>query len=105
MFAIALAASFSDNRPRLDAVERLLAVWPSAAPDGRAVASAPDAAAGVLRWAVVDRDRQVSPRWDPERQLLFVGDVRLYNRAELCRQLDIAPPAGDVTDADIAWTA
>src|SRR5262245_8789727 len=104
MFAIALAASFSENTPRLDAVDHLLGAWPCAAADGRAVASAPNAAAGVLRWVVVSRDRRVAPRWDPERQLLFVGDVRLYNRAELLRKLDIA--AGDeLTDAEIAWHA
>ena len=90
MFAIALAASWSEKAPQLDSVDLLLGAWPCAAADGRAVASAPSAAAGVLRWAVVNRDERVAPRWDSERQFLFVGDVRLYNRADLCRQLDVA---------------
>src|SRR4051812_2141433 len=105
MFAIALAASWSDNAPRLGTVDALLGAWPRAPIDGRAVASAPSAAAGVLRWAVVERDRRGAPRWDPERQLLFVGDVRLYNRADLFRQLDVGAAPGEATDADIAWHA
>jgi asparagine synthase (glutamine-hydrolysing) len=54
---------------------------------------------------VVSRDRRVAPLWDARRQQLFVGDVRLYNRADLLRQLDVGAAAGEMTDADIAWHA
>ena len=105
MFAIALAASFDEDRPQLDSAGILLDAWPCPAADGRASASAPGAAAGVLRWAVVERDRAVAPLWDAERQLLFVGDVRLYNRSALARELGLGDAAGDVSDAAIAWAA
>src|SRR5262249_30383639 len=73
--------------------------------DGRAIASAPLAAAGILRWAVVARDRRVAPIWDAERQLLFVGDVRLYDRDELGRELALGSATADATDAELAWRA
>src|SRR5687767_6307321 len=105
MFAIALAVSFTDGGSPTDTVGALLDAWPCSAPDGRAIVSAPHAAAGVLRWAVVDRDRRVAPFWDPERQLLFVGDVRLYNRRELGRELDVGDGVAGVNDAQLAWKA
>jgi asparagine synthase (glutamine-hydrolysing) len=105
MFAIGLAAAFDDRAAGPDAVAALLDAWPSAATDGRAIASAPRASAGVLRWAVVDRDRQARPIWDGERQLLFVGDVRLYDRRALIRELDVGDGAADMSDDDIAWRA
>ena len=57
----------------------------------------------VGRWST--QDRRVAPIWDAERQLLFVGDVRLYNRGALSRALDIGGTTGDVSDAEIAWRA
>jgi asparagine synthase (glutamine-hydrolysing) len=63
------------------------------------------AAAGVLRWAVLDRDRRVEPIWDAQRSLLFVGDVRLYNRSALRHALAIEAPADATSDAEIAWKA
>src|SRR5690349_11589745 len=105
MFAIALAASFDDAGLPTGCVDDLLDAWPGSPSDGRAVASAPGAAAGVLRWAVVDRDRRVVPIWDPERQLLFIGDVRLYDRNGLGRELELGPAASDLSDADLAWRA
>jgi asparagine synthase (glutamine-hydrolysing) len=105
MFAIALAVSFTDRGSPTDTVDALLDAWPCSASDGRAIVSAPHAAAGVLRWAVVDRDRRVAPLWDPERQLLFVGDVRLYNRRELGRELDLGDGGAELSDAELAWRA
>jgi asparagine synthase (glutamine-hydrolysing) len=105
MFAIALAVSFDDSVSPTGCLNDLLDAWPGFAADGRAVASAPGAAAGILRWAVVDRDRRVVPIWDSERQLLFVGDVRLYNRNELGRDLDLGQTITDLSDADLAWRA
>lgn len=58
-----------------------------------------------MRWAVVERDKLVAPIWDAERQLLFVGDVRLYNRVTLSRELDLGGREGDVSEAEIAWRA
>jgi len=105
MFAIALAVSFTDRGSPTDTVSALLDAWPCSAPDGRAIVSSPRAAAGVSRWAVVDRDRRVAPLWDAERELLFVGDVRLYNRRELSRELDLGDAAADASDAELAWRA
>ncbi len=104
MFALALAATFDEGAPHLDSVGILLDGYPCAAADGRAIASAPGASAGILRWAVVDRDRRVAPVWDGERRLLFVGDVRLYNRRALAAELDVRAGA-EPTDAEIAWHA
>ena len=59
-----------------------------------------------LRWAVVNTDSgRVAPIWDAERQLLFVGDVRLYDRGALSRALEIGVITGDLSDAEIAWRA
>jgi len=104
MFALALAATFDESARPLDSVGLLLDGYPCAPADGRAIASAPGACAGILRWAVVDRDRRVAPVRDGERGLLFVGDVRLYNRRALAVELDVRVEA-DPSDAEIAWHA
>ncbi|HEY7370578.1 MAG TPA: hypothetical protein VIF57_00260, partial [Polyangia bacterium] len=105
MFAIALAATFADEGSPANTVDALLRAWPCPAPEGQAVVSAPRASAGISRWAVVDRDRRAAPLRDPERQLLFVGDVRLYNRREVGRALDLGEAALDASDAELAWKA
>ena len=48
MFALALAATFDEGGPPLESVGVLLDAYPSAAPDGRAIASAPGAEAIAL---------------------------------------------------------
>ncbi len=68
------------------------------------MARAPRAAAGLLSWPVVAPDRIATPIWDPSRQLLFVGDVRLYNRRDVANSLGI-PGYEDRPDLEIAWLA
>jgi asparagine synthase (glutamine-hydrolysing) len=101
-----LAATFRDGGRSGEITRSLLGAYPYPAPDGRAIADAPNASAGLARWAVVARDRQAKPTWDPERGLLFVGDVRLYNRPELIA--DLGSPAAaseDGSDLDLARRA
>ena len=88
MFVFGLAAGFRDGAPNVERLRSLMDGFPLPAPDGRRSASAPHAAAAVDRWVVVKRDEGVAASWDPERNLLFVGDVRLYNRRELAAELD-----------------
>jgi asparagine synthase (glutamine-hydrolysing) len=99
MFAFAFAASGRDE-DRARKVRSMLDAWPSRPPDGEAVAHTHNATAGVLRWAVVGRDRRVVPLCVGDA--IVVGDVRLYNRPELKQALDIAAQ-DDLTDLELAW--
>ncbi|MEO7799283.1 MAG: asparagine synthase-related protein [Opitutaceae bacterium] len=105
MFALAFAAGFEDGAPNATRVQAMLAGFPASAPDGATTAEAGHAVAGILRWAVVRRDLWVVPRWDPVRQLLFAGDVRLYNRPELAQLLDLPKPLEELSDLELAWVA
>src|SRR4029077_18251904 len=100
MFAFAFAALGRDE-DRLAKVGTMLRAWPSVPSDGDAVVAGPNAAAGILRWAVVKRDRRVEPLWDAKLQSLTVGDVRLYNRDELKSKLGI-PSSEEPTDLELA---
>jgi asparagine synthase (glutamine-hydrolysing) len=79
----------------------MLEAWPHAAPDGRDTSATARAAAGLLRWTVLDRDRTATPIRDSASGRLFVGDVRLYNREEICRSLDLS--SGDRSDSELVW--
>src|SRR6476659_1486266 len=80
--------------------------FPVQAPDGCRVAAAPNAAAAVGRWVVVRRDEGAAPSWDASSGVLFSGDVRLYNRAELISDLgQPGLPLGEASDLELARLA
>ncbi|MEP6652743.1 MAG: asparagine synthase-related protein [Myxococcales bacterium] len=105
MFVLAFAAGFEDGAPLARRVQAMLEGFPVSASDGATTTEAGHAVAGIMRWVVVRRDLRVAPRWDPVRQLLFAGDVRLYNRPELAELLDLPEPLDDLSDLDLAWLA
>ncbi|MEO5769586.1 MAG: asparagine synthase-related protein [Polyangia bacterium] len=105
MFALAFAGGFEDGVPNAKRVQAMLAAFPASASEGATTAEAGHAVAGILRWAVVRRDLRVAPRWDPVRQLLFAGDVRLHNRPELAQLLDLPEPIEELSDLELAWVA
>src|SRR5687768_17307782 len=74
-------------------------------PDGIRYVASRQAAAGVGRWAVVKRDGLTVPSWDPARGVLFAGDVRLYNRAELLTALDTPELDRACSDLELARLA
>lgn len=105
MFAFAVAVGFEDGVPNARRAQAMLAGFPASPSDGAPSRETDHAAAGILRWAVVRRDLRVTPRWDPQRQLLFAGDVRLHNRPELAQVLELPAPLDELSDLDLAWLA
>jgi asparagine synthase (glutamine-hydrolysing) len=101
VFAFAFAANLHHDDPSSNELGRMLDAWPHAAPDSLGTVSSARAAAGLLRWTVLDRDRTAAPIWDSAAGRLFVGDVRLYNREEICRSLAIS--SNDRSDSEIVW--
>jgi len=78
--------------------------WPYGAAEDRKEAATAHASAGILKWAVSQRDFAVAPIRDLERGLLFAGDVRLYNRLELAELLRIESHERR-SDLELAWLA
>lgn len=78
---------------------------PAPPSDGVRIVDSTLASAGVGRWVVVGRDRAAEPTWDADRDLLFAGDVRLYNRPELAASLDVRQPLDAVSDLELARLA
>jgi asparagine synthase (glutamine-hydrolysing) len=105
VFIFGLAAAFVDGSPTRGTVQSLLDAFPTIPSNGTSVASSPRGSAGLSRWAVVRRDEQAVPSWDPVRRLLFCGDVRLYNRPELISELGIPLSEGDCSDLELARRA
>ena len=99
MFIFAIAAAFRDGAPSGQRAAALMKAFPLVPADGTSAATSPNASAMVGRWNVVARDRAAAPSWDAAAGLLFAGDVRLYNRAELLAEL--GRPAGDVDLSDL----
>jgi asparagine synthase (glutamine-hydrolysing) len=104
MFSFVLAVSRSDGAIATKRMRQML-VARGDAPDGVATASATHAAAGIMRWAVMNRDLRVAPHWDSVRNLLVAGDVRLYNRTDLLRGLGDVIQEPDPTDLELARLA
>ncbi|HVT09700.1 MAG TPA: asparagine synthase-related protein [Polyangia bacterium] len=104
MFAFGFVADLDEPVAVKPCVEALLDAWPYGPAPGRAVKSALHAASGVLVWPVSPRDAFAAPIWDAERGCLAAGDVRLYNRAELIRQLDLRA-AEELSDLALAYEA
>ena len=105
MFVFALAAGFRDDAPNTRRAAALMDGFPIAPPDGVSAAAAPHAVAMVGRWNVVRRDRAVAASWDADAGLLFAGDVRLYNRAELISELDQPKNDAEPSDLELARLA
>ena len=104
MFSFVLAVSRTDGVIATNRMRQML-VARGEAPDGVATATATHAAAGIMRWAVMNRDVHVTPHWDSERNLLVAGDVRLYNRTDLLKRLGEAIKEPDPTDLELARLA
>src|SRR5450631_627244 len=111
MFAFAFVAD-REGKPHTcePTVRVMLDAWPHVPAEGRSIAVSPLAGAGILRWNVVARDAGSVPMWDADRKLLFAGDVRLYNRAELIAALELDqddPPSDPALafSAYIQWGA
>jgi asparagine synthase (glutamine-hydrolysing) len=106
VFVFSLATASHQGQSSLELTRSLMNAYPRRAPDGEVVVSAPSAAASVATWAVVSRDRHAVPTWDEARGLLFAGDVRLYNRPELIRDLGaMVAPLDDCSDLELARQA
>ena len=105
MFIFAIAAGFRDGVPSGRRAAALMEAFPLAPADGISAATSALAAAMVGRWNVVARDRSAVPSWDAAAGVLFAGDVRLHNRAELLSEL--GRPAGDrdLSDLELARLA
>ena len=86
-------------------VARMLAATPSTDCNGTRIAEAPDGCAGIRRWNVVQRDDLVAPIWDPTRQFLFAGDVRLYNRPALLQALALTSDGDRLSDLEVGFHA
>jgi asparagine synthase (glutamine-hydrolysing) len=104
MFVFAFAADARGSEAATRRVRAMMAAR-GGEPDAVAVASAPSAAAGLARWSVSERDDRAAPIWDPERQWLVTGDVRLYNRPELLSELRSDLRRSDPDDLELAWLA
>lgn len=105
MFVFALAADFGEGGPNVARTRALIEGFPVSPPDGVSWARAPHASAAVGRWQVVARDAHAGPTWDGDQRLLFSGDVRLYNRPELCAQLGVGVSDLVRSDLDLARLA
>jgi asparagine synthase (glutamine-hydrolysing) len=104
MFAFALVVDEGTVDSRGARVDEMLNAWPYGAAEERGTQTAGHAAAGMLRWHVNRRDRAAQPLWDKERQMLFVGDVRLFNRREICEAIS-AELVAERSDLELAWLA
>src|SRR5262245_7336785 len=105
MFIFALAAGFRDGAPSGSRAAALMEAFPIVPADGVSAATSPQAAAMVGRWNVVARDQAAAPSWDAAAGLLFAGDVRLYNRAELLAELGHPTGGGGIADLELARLA
>ena len=106
MFVFSLAAGFATGTPNAERVRLSMAGLPVAPADGVRTAHGPRGSASLGRWIVVKRDDAAAPLWDPVRGLLFAGDVRLYNRPELIRELgESAALDGEQSDLELARLA
>jgi asparagine synthase (glutamine-hydrolysing) len=105
VFIFGLAAAFVDGVPTRRSAQDLLDGFPVAPSDGTRFVQSPHGSAGLSRWVVVRRDEQAAPSWDATRELLFCGDVRLYNRPELFSELDIPASDRDCPDLELARRA
>src|SRR5262245_11507072 len=101
MFSFTAAVSRDDGPACRRRVGAMLAVDVGSPPDGSATVDSPHASAGIKCWSVTSRDRDVMPLWDAERQLLVAGDVRLYNRPELCEALGVVQSNHELTDLEL----
>ena len=101
MFSFVLAVGSLDGVPCRGRVDAMVGRMNFSQPEATALADVSHASTAITRRAVVDRDRLVAPHWDEERQLLFSGDVRLYNRNELADRLGLNN-AGRLSDLDLA---
>jgi asparagine synthase (glutamine-hydrolysing) len=106
MFAFAAAVGFSEGgAAHARRAAAMVGAFPAPPSDGTATRQTAHAAVAVMRWAVVDRDRQVIPFWDDQRQVLVAGDVRLHNRADVAGALDLAGGALAASDLELAGRA
>jgi asparagine synthase (glutamine-hydrolysing) len=106
VFVFSLAAGFATGTPNAERVRLSMAGLPVAPADGVRTAHGPRGSASLGRWIVVKRDDAAAPLWDPVRGLLFAGDVRLYNRPELIRELgESAALDGEQSDLELARLA
>jgi Glutamine amidotransferase domain/Asparagine synthase len=105
LFIFALDVTFQGVSRGAKRVEAMMRAFPSNAPDGEAAVETRQAAAALGRWNVVHRDRLAVPSWDAAAGLLFVGDVRLYNRSELISELGCEPHLDASSDLELARLA
>lgn len=105
MFAFAVVAGVEQGATHQRDVASMLEAWEGVPSDGSDIQTSPRAAAGILRWEVVDRDRNVAPSWDSDQQLLIAGDVRLYNRPELAATFNRRHNDASTTDLEFARLA
>jgi asparagine synthase (glutamine-hydrolysing) len=106
LFVFSLLAGFRKGAANVDQLNAAMAGFPLPPADGTRAIRGGDALAAVARWIVVPRDEHAAPSWQADRQLLFAGDVRLYNRPELLDEL--GEPAGsdrDRSDLELARLA
>jgi len=106
VFVFSLATASHQGQSSFELTRSLMNAYPRRAPDGEVVVGAPRAAASLATWAVVSRDGRAAPTWDEDKGLLFAGDVRLYNRPELIRNLgETDAPLDDCSDLELARQA